>query len=147
MPTSIKTHKKSDLTQASISSPIKVRNPGIDLGRIISMYGIIIHHILLWGRGASHFHQYKELRYLDIVINWHVNDFIFISGYVGYKTTKYSNLFYLWLCTLFYSLGIIKYFSIYKPNLYKKQRRLPHKDSLLFVSTLGLEPRTPTMSR
>ena len=117
----IKTHKKSDLTQASISSPIKVRNPGIDLGRIISMYGIIIHHILLWGRGASHFHQYKELRYLDIVINWHVNDFIFISGYVGYKTTKYSNLFYLWLCTLFYSLGIIKYFSIYKPNLYKKQ--------------------------
>ena len=117
----IKTNKKSDLTQTSISNSIKVRNPGIDLGRIISMYGIIIHHILLWGRGISHFRQYKELHYLDTLINWHVNDFIFISGYVGYKTTKYSNLLYLWFCTLFYSLGIIKYFSIYKPNLYKKQ--------------------------
>ena len=28
---------------------------------------------------------------------------------------------YLWFCTLFYYLGIIKYLSVFKPNLYKKQ--------------------------
>ena len=85
------------------------------------MYCIIIHHILLWGGGTRHFYQHKELGYLDMAINWDVNAFIFISGYVGYKTTKYSNLMYLWLCASFYYLGIIKFFSVFKPNLYKKQ--------------------------
>ena len=28
---------------------------------------------------------------------------------------------YLWLCASFYYLGIIKFFSVFKPNLYKKQ--------------------------
>ena len=73
------------------------------------------------GGGRRHFGQYDQLRNLDNVINWHVNAFNFISGYVGYKTAKYSNLIYLWFCALFYSLGIIKYFSIFKPNLYKKK--------------------------
>ena len=65
--------------------------------------------------------QYKELENIDIAINWHVSTFIFISGFVGYKTTKYSNLIYLWLCAIFYALGIITFFSKFKPNLYKKQ--------------------------
>ena len=35
-----------DSNNVSIPKPIKLRNPGIDLGRILSMYAIIVHHIL-----------------------------------------------------------------------------------------------------
>ena len=33
-----------------VPKPIKIRNPGVDLGRILAMLGIIIHHILLFGK-------------------------------------------------------------------------------------------------
>lgn len=105
----------------SLKTTIKLRNPGIDFGRIISMLAIVIHHILIHGLVLKKFNQYKELNFLNIALYWHVNGFIFISGFVGYKTTKYSNLFYLWFCTLFYTLCIKIYFSKYKPNLYKKR--------------------------
>ena len=108
----------------SIPKPIKIRNPGVDLGRILAMLGIIIHHVLLHGRGIKKYRQYKDLEKLNTAVFWHVSTYIFISGYVGYKSTKYSNLLYLWLCTLFYSIGIIKYLTLYKPNIYKKEIEL-----------------------
>ena len=70
------------------------------------------------------YRQYKDLEKLNTAVFWHVSTYIFISGYVGYKSTKYSNLLYLWLCTLFYSIGIIKYLTLYKPNIYKKEIEL-----------------------
>ena len=88
------------------------------------MLGIIIHHVLLHGRGIMKYRQYKDLEKLNTAVFWHVSTYIFISGYVGYKSTKYSNLLYLWLCTLFYSIGIIKYLTMYKPNIYKKEIEL-----------------------
>ena len=105
----------------SLKATKKIRNPGIDFGRIISMVAIVIHHILYHGLAIKKFNQYKELKYLNIALYWHVNVFIFISGFVGHKTTKYSNLLYLWFCILFYTLGIKIYFSKYKPNLYKRK--------------------------
>ena len=108
----------------SIPKPIKIRNPGVDLGRILAMLGIIIHHVLIHGRGIMKYHQYKDLEKLNTAVFWHVSTYIFISGYVGYKSTKYSNLLYLWLCTLFYSIGIIKYLTLYKPYIYKKEIEL-----------------------
>ena len=108
----------------SIPKPIKIRNPGVDLGRILAMLGIIIHHVLLHGRGIKKYRQYKDLEKLNTAVFWHVSTYIFISGYVGYKSTKYSNLLYLWLCTLFYSIGIIKYLTLYKPYIYKKEIEL-----------------------
>ena len=108
----------------SIPKPIKIRNPGVDLGRILAMLGIIIHHVLLHGGGLMKYRQYKDLEKLNTAVFWHVSTYIFISGYVGYKSTKYSNLLYLWLCTLFYSIGIIKYLTLYKPNIYKKEIEL-----------------------
>ena len=103
---------------------IKPRDPGIELGRILAMYGIVIHHILVHGHAFKKYLQYKGLYKLNISFYWHVNTFIFISGYAGYKTTKYSNLLYLWFCVIFYSIGIIKYFSIYKPHIYKSQIKI-----------------------
>ncbi len=108
----------------SIPKPIKIRNPGVDLGRILAMLGIIIHHVLIHGRGIMKYRQYKDLEKLNTAVFWHVSTYIFISGYVGYKSTKYSNLLYLWLCTLFYSIGIIKYLTLYKPKIYKKEIEL-----------------------
>ena len=46
------------------------------------------------------------LSYLNICVCWHVSSFALISGVVGYRTYKYSNLIYLWLCTLFYQVTI-----------------------------------------
>ena len=65
----IKDIYKSEASYEEISNQIKVRNPGIYLGRIISMYCIIIHHILLWAGGKRRFGQYNQLYDLDNVIN------------------------------------------------------------------------------
>ena len=108
----------------SIPKPVKIRNPGVDLGRILAMLGIIIHHVLVHGQGINKYRQYPDLVKLNTSVFWHVSTYIFISGYVGYKSTKYSNLLYLWLCTLFYSIGINKYLTLYKPYIYKKEIEL-----------------------
>ena len=101
--------------------PVKIRNPGVDLGRILAMLGIVVHHVLLFGRGFNKYRQYPDLNKLNTAVFWHVSTYIFISGYVGYKSTKYSNLLYLWLCKLFYSIGIVKYLTLYKPYIYKRE--------------------------
>ena len=93
-----------------LSQQIKIRNPGIDLGRILAMLGIIIHHILLFGNALNKYGKYKALEKINIAVFWHVSTYIFISGYVGYKFAKYSNLLYLWFWVLFYSLGIKIFF-------------------------------------
>ena len=102
----------------NIPKILKVRNPGIDIIRLICMYGIIINHILYGqAKGLNKFYRYKkELKLLHIISFWHNNGFALISGIVGYKTNKYSNLLYLWLCVFFYSVGIHYYFQKYRPN-------------------------------
>ena len=91
---------------------INKRNAGIDLIRILTMIGIVYTHVLFQGKGV-----YKYSRYKSKIINsntyvfWHNNAFALISGIVGYKSTKYCNLFYLWLCVVFYSVSIRYYFK------------------------------------
>ena len=93
------------------------RNPGIDLIRLIGMYGIIINHILYHHGGIMKFSKYsKYLKILHISSFWHNNAFILISGIVGYKSNKYSNLLYLWIEVFFYSTGIHLYFSFFQKN-------------------------------
>ena len=94
---SILENEINDPNKISTQKPIKLRNPGIDLGRILSMFANIVHHILHHGKAMDKYYQYKELRNLNLATYWHINNFIFISGYIGYKTTKYYNLFYYWL--------------------------------------------------
>ena len=85
----------------------KVRNPGIDLMRLIGMYIIVMNHMLFIGNAFQKFHNhYRQLNILHILTDWHNNGFALLSGVVGYKTHKYSNLLYLWLTVLFYSVGI-----------------------------------------
>lgn len=95
----------------------KSRNPGIDIIRIIAMYGIIITHLLYSDGGAlKYFQYYKKLKILYIATGWHINGFALISGVVGYKSYKYSNLLYLWLEVFFYSVFIYSYFKKFKKN-------------------------------
>ena len=39
----------------------KIRNPGVDLVRIISMYTIVLNHIIFFGKGYNHFPKYIRL--------------------------------------------------------------------------------------
>ena len=96
----------------------KERNSGIELLRIIDMYAIIVHHILLFGKLFLKYKKYQQLHFINISCFFHICVFGLISGIVGNKTHKYSNLLYLWFCVLFYSLGI---HLIYKLLLSKKQ--------------------------
>ena len=90
---------------------IKKRNSGVDLIRMVTMLGIVYTHILFHGKGVNKYSKYKKkLINSHTYVFWHNNAFALISGVVGYKSTKYSNLLYLWLCVVFYSVGIHYYY-------------------------------------
>ena len=82
-----------------------LRNPNIDLIRIAAMISIILNHLVYHG-GAPNKYKYKEIYILTIPGMWHVGSFGAISGIVGTKTHKFSNLFYLWIVVMFYSIII-----------------------------------------
>lgn len=103
-----------------VKNPIKLRNPGVDLCRILDMFAIVTNHILGSSGFKKKFNQYNILKIIYASLNWHNCGFIFISGYIGYKTTKYSNLIYLWFWTFFYYIGIDIYFIKFKPHTYKE---------------------------
>ena len=94
----------------------KVRNPGIDFIRILAMYGIIINHIIYKSKNKTFINKFKELKLLHVLLFWHNNGFVFISGFIGHKTHKYSNLFYLWIWVCFYSVVIHLFYLKYKPQ-------------------------------
>ena len=79
------------------------------------MYTIVLNHFLVFGNAFRKFSKYKEqLNLLHIFTDWHNNGFALISGIVGYRSNKYSNLLYLWLTVFFYSVGIHLYIKIFK---------------------------------
>ena len=106
----------------NIKRTIKIRNPGIDMVRIVEMFAIVINHILDHGKVIKTFRQYPELKLLNIICFWHVSSFALISGILGYKTNNYSNLLYLWLCPFFYSLGIHFIFKKFRPDWVKNEK-------------------------
>ena len=97
---------------------IKKRNSGIDLIRIVTMLGIVYTHVLFQGKGIYKYSRYKnKIISSHTYVFWHNNAFSLISGIVGYKSNKYSNLLYLWLSVVFYSVGIRYYYLIFKPGV------------------------------
>ena len=100
---------------------VKVRNAGIDLARIISMYGIVVEHCLGHGGALSKYIKYKELAFINIMFFCGVGTYALISGYVGYQTNKYSNLLYLWFWTIFYTSSITFYFNRFRTEFKTKK--------------------------
>ena len=98
---------------------IKERNAGVDLLRIITMIGIIYFHILFQGKAMDKYRKYRDkINNSNTYVFFHNNGYGLISGVIGYKSTKYSNLLYLWLCVVFYSVGIHYYYLKYKKGIY-----------------------------
>lgn len=56
----------------------KIKNPGIDFVRILSMYALIFHNILYHADLFSKYHQYKKLILLNTACLWHISSFILI---------------------------------------------------------------------
>lgn len=85
------------------------RNYGIDALRLVSMFMIVVLHVL--GRGGvlsslSNLTFAGELAWsIEIACYCSVNAFALISGYVGVKAKhKYSNLIYLCIQVMFYAI-------------------------------------------
>ena len=99
----------------------KIRNPNIDLIRIIGMIAIIIHHLFWHGKLYIKYYRFKEIHLLNILCMWHVSSFGIISGLVGRNSRhKFSNLFYLWIESIFYSIIFYIKFNEYQTSLFKK---------------------------
>ena len=123
--------KKDLINKNDIKKSIK-RNSGIDLIRIVDMYSIVIHHILLHGGLLEKYDKFKVLNLINIFCSWHITGFILISGMVGYRTCKYSNLIYLWLCVLFYSIGIQLFVMLFKPEFVIREKLIYSFFPLIF---------------
>ena len=85
-----------------------IRNYGIDLLRIFSMINIIILHINLYS-GKLILPINKPVYRLEALSYFGVDCFGLISGIVGYKKYKFSNLINIWINTSFYSSIISLY--------------------------------------
>ena len=85
------------------------REIGIEILRIVSMFMVVILHVL--GQGGilanSSGINYKIILYLEILAYAAVNTFALISGYVGLNSKfRYHKILTLYLQTIFYSIGI-----------------------------------------
>lgn len=97
------------------------RNYGIDLLRIVSMLLICLWHTLGHGGVFSAIEPmsagYYSALFLESIAIFAVNCYALISGFVGVKATyKFTNIIYLWLQVVFYSLIITLIFFIFKPE-------------------------------
>ena len=100
------------------------RNYGIDFLRIFSMINIINLHINLHSRQLYldfPSPKYKTIWSLEVFAFPAVNCFGLISGMVGYKKYKFSNLIYLWLTVFFYSISISFYLFFVEAEMNKRQ--------------------------
>ena len=98
----------------------KLRNPKIDFIRIIGMFAIIIHHLIVHGNAIQKLGNYNEINLLNILCMWHVSSFGIISGLVGNNTHKFSNLLYLWILVVFYSFIIYMIYNKIKYPFFNK---------------------------
>ena len=134
-------NKKDDFNQRIK----RTRNPGIDFVRIIAMFNIVIIHYFYYGKIEQRFPKYKrQFKLYECFIDWHNNAFILLSGIVGYKTVKYSNLLYLWLTVFFYSVGIHYYYTyitkgfIIKQDIYKELFPIVFRRYWFFTTYFGM---------
>lgn len=98
---------------------MKERNKGIDILRILSMYMVVILHILSRGSGLltnltpPGSVAWNLAWFLEIACYCAVNCFILITGYLMIdRPAKLSSLVTLWLEVFFYSVGIMLLFLI-----------------------------------
>ena len=99
----------------------KERNNGIDLLRIISMFMVVILHVLgqggVIGKLIPFTINYSIVWILEIASYCAVNCYALISGYVGvHSKYKYTNFIMIWLRVIFYTIGITMVFGVFLPG-------------------------------
>lgn len=87
------------------------RNYGIDLLRIVSMFMVVLLHILgaggMLGAAGSSVSADRVLWLIEIACYCAVNCYSIVSGWVGYKGKfKFTNIIVLWLQVFFYTFII-----------------------------------------
>ncbi len=105
----------------------KTRNYGIDLLRIVSMYMVVILHILKQGGILENLPmlsaRYEIAWFLEIACYGAVNCYALISGYVGLDAQhKYSSIIKLWLQVFFYTALLTLGIGVLRPELVGKEQ-------------------------
>lgn len=98
----------------------KLRNTGIDLLRILSMFLIVILHTLNQGgvlaASAKEPSMYRVAMLFEVITYCCVDCYALISGYVGVNSkNRISRILALWLQVVFYTIVITAIFSIMMP--------------------------------
>ncbi|MDO4420375.1 MAG: acyltransferase family protein, partial [Ruminococcus sp.] len=110
--------KKNTVLEDSARS----RHYGIDTLRILSMFMIVVFHLLGDG-GIVNSAEFNSLNYqcaffMQMLVICAVDCFALISGYVGVTSKyRYTNLAVLWLRVEFYSIGISFIYLLLRPDL------------------------------
>ena len=105
-----------------------VRNYGIDLLRIFSTINIIVLHINKASKELNYNYyspRFNSIWLSEVMAYWGVNGFGIISGIVGYKKHKFSNLIFIWFQTSFYSVTT---------SFYNYLKNIKTKKQILFLS-------------
>lgn len=104
---------------------MKQRNVGIDILRVISMFFIIIGHILMQGGVLSAYFSenlqggYYFFNTLYVLAFCGVNCFALVSGYVGWQNTfKFGKIIKLWTNVVFWSVGVSLILFIYSKDFF-----------------------------
>ena len=104
---------------------MKQRNIGIDILRVVSMFFIIIGHILMQGGVLSAFCNeglqvgYYFFNTIYVLAFCGVNCFALVSGYVGWQNTfKLEKIIKLWANVVFWSVGVSLVLFIYNKDFF-----------------------------
>lgn len=104
---------------------MKQRNIGIDILRVVSMFFIIIGHILMQGGVLSAFCNeglqvgYYFFNTIYVLAFCGVNCFALVSGYVGWQNTfKLEKIIKLWANVVFWSVGVSLILFIYNKEFF-----------------------------
>lgn len=99
----------------------KERNLGIELLRIVSMFAIVILHVL--GQGGilssleSGSQRYEVCWFLEILCYFGVTTYALISGFVGYEGNyRVTNIVYIHCQVLFYTVLTTSAFAVFVPG-------------------------------
>lgn len=106
-----------------MGGPAHSRNHGIDLLRCLSMFFVVLLHVLRWGEagtlepGFQGTANYAVAWFLELSAFCAVNSFALITGYVGVHVPhRVSRFINLWFQVLFYTVGITFLFKWLVPG-------------------------------